>query len=146
MGDFLIRAALVITSILGAACSQQLTDEFKAWTPWVTRRFLALAVRILPLDQRERYCEEWQSFICEIPGEIGKVLAAMGCVFASFRVSLQFPRQGRIVVSEKAPCTPEGLRFGSVPESETIGISFIAATILVVAAFAFDFAVAAARR
>lgn len=146
MGSFLTRIELIIISIIGVASSRQLADEFKAWTPWMTRQILMLAVRSLPEDQRERYCEEWQSFILEIPGEIGKVLAAMGCVFASFRISLEFPRQDRLVVSEKVQNAPEGLRFGLVPESETMGISIIVATISVGAAVAFYVAAGAARR
>jgi len=91
-------AASVIMTIVGifaAASSRILADEVKAWSPRLTKRLIALAVRRLPENQRERYSEEWLSFIEEIPGEIGKVVAALGLICAGVRIGLASRMEGR---------------------------------------------------
>jgi hypothetical protein len=72
--------------VLGAAFSRQVTDEFKAWTPWLTDRLTRYAVRKLPENQRERCREEWRSDINDTPGEIGKIYWALGLLLAPSRM------------------------------------------------------------
>jgi hypothetical protein len=74
----IIAMGIVIASIFGAVASQLLTDEFKAWTPWIVNRFVERAKRRLPEEYRERFGEEWRSDIDETPGSIGKLLMAAG--------------------------------------------------------------------
>jgi hypothetical protein len=85
-------AASVITmavgSIIVATLSRVLAEELKAWTPRLIRMFVGVAVRSLPKSKRERYSEEWASFINEMPGEIGKVIAALGLVCAGVKMGL----------------------------------------------------------
>lgn len=84
----LIRVVLLaVLGILAAAISRQLTDEFKAWTPWLIKRCIQRAVRQLPESLRERYTDEWQSHINEIPGEVGKLFEALGFLRASWNMS-----------------------------------------------------------
>jgi lipopolysaccharide/colanic/teichoic acid biosynthesis glycosyltransferase len=45
------------------------------------------AVARLPQNQRERFEEEWQSHIDEVPGEIGKIYVALGCLFAARKMA-----------------------------------------------------------
>jgi hypothetical protein len=49
------------------------SDEFKAWNPRLTSYLLAHAVRRLPPEERERYEEEWNRNLEDIPGDLSKV-------------------------------------------------------------------------
>lgn len=83
---FAALGAVAVTILVGAM-SRQASDEFKAWTPWLTRHLLYRAVKKMPLDMAERYNEEWASHIAETPGEVGKLIAAIGFVFAARSMS-----------------------------------------------------------
>jgi hypothetical protein len=61
-----------------------LADEFKAWVPWLTRNLIQFAACILPETERARRIEEWASHLEEVPGEIGKIVVALGFVRAGF--------------------------------------------------------------
>ena len=50
---------IFIVSVLTAALSRTIVNEFVAWSPWVIRGFIKLAVAQLPNKQRERFDEEW---------------------------------------------------------------------------------------
>jgi hypothetical protein len=67
MGHFL-------AALLGKLCA----DEVKAWLPAIAEWLTRAAVRQLPAAHRERYNEEWHSYLDEIPGEVAKVFAALG--------------------------------------------------------------------
>jgi Bacterial sugar transferase len=68
-----------------------LTDECKAWAPWIVRWIIARAVRNSPEKMRERPAEEWSSYVGEVPGDIGKLIAALGF----FQASCIFSRIGQ---------------------------------------------------
>jgi lipopolysaccharide/colanic/teichoic acid biosynthesis glycosyltransferase len=78
---------LAVLGIFGAAISRQLTDEFKAWTPSLINYLIQRAVRQLPENQRKRREEEWRSHVEEIPGEVGKLIEALDCLRASWKMS-----------------------------------------------------------
>jgi lipopolysaccharide/colanic/teichoic acid biosynthesis glycosyltransferase len=78
---------LAALAIVGAATSQQLTDEFKAWSPWIIRKIIQRAVRQLPEDQRERFAEEWRAHTDEVPGDVGKLVVALGFLSAAREIS-----------------------------------------------------------
>jgi hypothetical protein len=68
----------------------------------------------------------------EIPGEVGKVLAAMGCIFAGCRISLEFPGQGGAEAIDKALYNSGHMNylagrtvFGLLPEPESSPGPFI---------------------
>ena len=82
---FGVAAGLV--AIFGTVLSRLLTDEAKAWIPWLTDRLIRRAIQRLPGEQRERYAEEWRSHIAEIPGDLGKLLVASQLLFAARRMS-----------------------------------------------------------
>jgi hypothetical protein len=91
-------AASVIMTIVGiaaAASSKILAEEFKAWRPCLTKKLVALAVSRLPESKRERYNEEWSSYLEETPGEIGKMLAALGLVWAGSRIGRALQKETR---------------------------------------------------
>ena len=67
-----------IVAIVYSAMGRQVTREFNAWTPWIVEHLVRRAVSKLPEAQRERFEEEWRSHIDEMPGDVGKLLAAIG--------------------------------------------------------------------
>jgi hypothetical protein len=81
--ELIIGFLLAVLGMIAAAVSRQLADEFKAWIPWITKHLVRRAVRKLPEDQRSRYEEEWSSYLVEVPGELGKLVAALGFAQAS---------------------------------------------------------------
>jgi hypothetical protein len=85
--ELIFGFVLAVLGIIAAAVSRQLADEFKAWTPWIIGRLVKSAVRKLPEDCRDRFEEEWLSHIHETPGEVGKLTAAVGFLFAAWRMS-----------------------------------------------------------
>jgi len=74
---------VIVLAVLTAAIARLLADEFKAWNPRVTGFIMRFAVGRLPKQQRARYSEEWSAHINDVPGEIAKLCAAAGCVWAS---------------------------------------------------------------
>jgi hypothetical protein len=79
---------LFLVGTLGSGLSRLLTDEFKAWIPWIIQRVIRRAIVRLPPAQRERFEEEWQSHVNEVPGEIGKLTAALGFLKAARKMTL----------------------------------------------------------
>jgi len=91
-----------VVGIFGAAVSRQLTDEFKAWTPWLINHIIQRAVRQLPENQQERCEEEWRSHINEIPGEVGKLISAMDLLRASWKISRGLTDDTSYLVAKRA--------------------------------------------
>ncbi|SRR5579883_285001 len=70
------------------ACFQKIVaDDFKAWRPRLVEQIIAAAVRHLPANKQSRYSEEWTGHVDEMPGDIAKLVAALGCLLASWRIS-----------------------------------------------------------
>lgn len=95
--ELIIGFIVAVLSIFAAALSRQLTDEFKAWTPWIIRQLVNCAVRRLGEEQRTRFEEEWLAHVNEIPGELGKIIAALGFVYAARRISTRIGAASRIL-------------------------------------------------
>ncbi|MGA9964047.1 MAG: hypothetical protein WBQ10_02495 [Terriglobales bacterium] len=74
---------LFILSILGAALSGILAKEIEAWSPSIIRGLIKLAVGELPEELRERFSEEWQGYVNDVPGVIGKVIEAAHFLLAA---------------------------------------------------------------
>lgn len=66
-----------------------MSDEIRAWTPSFTAKAISAAVTNLPESQKERLQEEWSSHVAEIPGEVSKLVSAIGFIIASFRINRQ---------------------------------------------------------
>jgi hypothetical protein len=87
-----------ILSVVAAALSRVLSDECKAWMPSLAKWLIRRAVAWLPEDQRERYAEEWLSHINEIPGDISKIVAAMGFIWAAKRMPAETAKKRPIII------------------------------------------------
>ncbi|MCJ2057736.1 hypothetical protein MKL09_14370 [Methylobacterium sp. J-048] len=82
IGWILAALGAIAVATLSRLCS----DEFKAWRPWITNWLIDRAVSLLPEELRDRFSEEWRSHIEETPGDLGKLVAAVGFAFASRRM------------------------------------------------------------
>jgi hypothetical protein len=89
----IIGFGLFLVSVLTAALSRVVAEEFVAWTPAIVRRLIRIAVARLPENYRERFEEEWHSHVNEVPGVFGKLLAAADCSRAAQRMALTERRQ-----------------------------------------------------
>jgi len=74
----LLAVVAVVGGLLYAVLIRVLADECKAWLPWITERVIRHAVRKLPANQRERYGNEWHSYLDQRPGNILKLFEALG--------------------------------------------------------------------
>jgi hypothetical protein len=74
-------------AIILRALSTLIADDARAWIPKVTERIILYAVGKLPENLRGTYSDEWQSYIFDTPGELCKLRAACGFVFASWRMA-----------------------------------------------------------
>jgi hypothetical protein len=79
---------VIVVSVLTAFFSRILAEEMGAWSPWIIRSLIKFAVGRLPEYRRERLDEEWQSHVNDVPGQVGKLIAAVGFLFAAYDVTL----------------------------------------------------------
>jgi hypothetical protein len=99
----IVATAIFIAGVLAAALSQQLSDEFKAWTPWLVAQFIRKAVARLPDVHRKRLNEEWQSHVDETPDHFGKLLVAFGFLGKLRRLTHRHPSEPLIANPRKYP-------------------------------------------
>ncbi len=88
---------LFVVSIFVAALSRIAVEEITAWTPSFIRSLIRFAVERLPKNKRERFEEEWQSHVNEVPGQVGKLLVALGFLIAAYDFSFT-DRRNRMLV------------------------------------------------
>jgi Bacterial sugar transferase len=93
--------ALAVLATVGAVISRQLSDEFKAWSPWIVRKVIQRAVRQLPENKRQRFAEEWQAHVNEIPGDVGKIVVAFGFLSAAGKISSDLADRSFFVFSKR---------------------------------------------
>ena len=85
--------------------------EVYAWLPKASERLLHIAVRILPLEERERCREEWSAALSELPNTVVRLWHA-----ASFLVA------ARRIRADAAVTTPEvrlQLMFSKILDGQT---------------------------
>lgn len=63
-----------------------MADEVKVWFGWLHKKIRRRAVAKLPPVRRERYDEEWESGLEEIPGEIFKLIYSIGLLRAAIGI------------------------------------------------------------
>lgn len=84
----IIGFGLFLASVLTAALSRVVAEEFVAWNPFFVRWLIKIAVARLPENHRERFEEEWQSDVDEVPGVVGKLVRAADCSRGAYRMAL----------------------------------------------------------
>ena len=95
--ELIMGFIVAVLGILAAVLSRQLTDEFKAWTPSIIKHLVNRAVRRLPEEERSRFEEEWLAHVNELPGEVAKIIAALGFLSAARRMSLRISVAKRVL-------------------------------------------------
>lgn len=80
-------SGLILVGVLTALLSSALAAEFRAWSPSIIRILIKFAVGRLPENQRQRFEEEWQSHVNDVPGHLGKILVAVGFSIAAYDVA-----------------------------------------------------------
>jgi lipopolysaccharide/colanic/teichoic acid biosynthesis glycosyltransferase len=83
----LIVLALFLGGVAHTILSRLLSDEFKAWTPWLIDRITRHAICRLPQENRDRFGEEWRGHLNDVPGDIGKLVVALGFLWAARKMS-----------------------------------------------------------
>jgi hypothetical protein len=86
-----LTVVLAVCGIIGAVLVKVLADDVKAWLPWIKDRIVDRAVANLPACERDRYAEEWRSYVEQWPGEISRVIAAIGLIGAAKSIRAQMP-------------------------------------------------------
>jgi len=74
-----------LESIITGIVSRVVAEELKAWSPTIVTKFTAIAVGRLPVEQRERFAEEWESHLNAIPGDLSKIVFAFDLIRAARR-------------------------------------------------------------
>ncbi|HEX7727932.1 MAG TPA: sugar transferase [Terracidiphilus sp.] len=82
--------ATILAAIAVACLSRFMADELKAWFGWAHRSLRRLAVNRLPHIHRDRYAEEWESEVEEIPGEMLRLFYSIGLLLAAYRMNLVY--------------------------------------------------------
>ncbi len=122
----LIRAIFVfLGGTLVTTLSRVVTDEFKAWIPWIIQRVIRRAIVRLPPAQQARFAEEWQAHVNETPGDIGKLRVAIGFLTAARKITF--------AAKEHTPVTALlESAFPAVDNAKSLGqqINFVAAKLL----------------
>lgn len=62
--------------------------EFQAWRPWACKALLRIASASAPKRHRARLAEEWAGNVDDFPGDLAKLLFALGCVLAGSKLTI----------------------------------------------------------
>jgi hypothetical protein len=79
---------VILSAVLVSALGRVLADDMKEWMPYFRKKIVALAVRFVPVNCRDRYLEEWESDLVEVPGELAKLSYAVGLILAALGISV----------------------------------------------------------
>jgi len=89
-----------ITTIIVMMTSRLVLAEINAWLPWLTDRFLRMAVQLLPEGEKERYYEEWSALLLDTPGKLSAAFRALDLIRGAWQLR---PKEPRIPVPFKIP-------------------------------------------
>jgi hypothetical protein len=85
--ELLTWITLGVLGVLGSVFVHILALDIHGHAPAFAARLVALAVRLLPPEQRARYQEEWFAHLDEAPGALAKLAHALGCLRAAHGVA-----------------------------------------------------------
>jgi hypothetical protein len=83
----IIGVIVAVVATFAVALSRELTDEFEAWTQWIINHLVNRAVRRFAEEERNRFEEEWLAHVNELPGKVNKIIAALGFLSDTRRIS-----------------------------------------------------------
>lgn len=90
----------IFVQFITTCLSRQLSDELRAWSPRLVKCLIRKSVALLPETHQERFKEEWESHTAEIPGDVGKLIVAIGYLSAA--------RNMRALIKDSQNAPPEG--------------------------------------
>ena len=88
---------MAIMTILGAFMVKLLEKEIEAWIPQAAPCLVHYAVRRLPATEQARYAKEWTADLEAIPGELSRLVFALGFLKAALLMNLEVYRQDEVV-------------------------------------------------
>jgi hypothetical protein len=81
----LIGVLLAVSVVLLAAPLS--ADYTKAWLIRIIDRLIDRAIKRLPHEQRDRFAEEWKGYVNDTPGDLRKLIVAVGFLFAAKKMA-----------------------------------------------------------
>ena len=120
----------LFTAILG----RFLADEVKAWFAWLHKVIRRKAVARLPAEYRDRYDEEWESGLEEIPGELFRFIYSVNL----FRASVGICRAARNNAAEIKKATDLSKRLFDVIFSGLVLVTMLPLFVLIAIAIKLD--------
>ena len=92
--EYLTTILFFVAGIIGNLIASEAYDWLQRIAEWLIKR----AVARLPVDEQDRYREEWLSHLEEYPGKFSKLLHANGCYIAigKLNIELRKPRSQRV--------------------------------------------------
>lgn len=88
----------LLGSLISSVTSRLVADELKAWSPSIVQKLISMAVAKLPETNRERFSEEWQSDLDSIPGDLSKIVYALGLISAAAKISIQLKPENHLSI------------------------------------------------
>ncbi|MFL1381712.1 NB-ARC domain-containing protein [Nocardiopsis protaetiae] len=102
-----------------------LLNEFGEWAPWLAVRIVRWTARRLGhRDDIDRYAEEWEANLNEVPGKLTKLAVAIGMMAYAPRLRGSLKRKRARQVVSSAPSPQPGTFVGREAELEAIAKHF----------------------
>jgi lipopolysaccharide/colanic/teichoic acid biosynthesis glycosyltransferase len=114
----------VLVALLIAIAGRFMAEEVQAWFSWLHKKIRLRAVAKLPLECRERYDEEWESGLEEIPGEIFKLVYSVGLLRAAIGI-LKLSRINAVKCEALAGLPTQSMRYEYVKRAWDISFALI---------------------
>lgn len=83
--DFL-TTFFAIGAVLAGLLGKLLASEVQDWLPALAHRLIKFASARLASSDRARHLEEWIADNNDYPGSLGKLVHAIGCIIASYKL------------------------------------------------------------
>jgi hypothetical protein len=77
----------MLVALLVAVVGKLLADEAKEFMAWLPAKLIGWAAKQFPPEIQPRIQEEWTAHCNDLPGNLPKVLHALGCVSTSVRLT-----------------------------------------------------------
>jgi hypothetical protein len=100
-----------LVALLVAVVGKLLADEAKEFIAWLPAKLIRWASKQFPPEIQPRLQEEWMAHCNDLPGNLAKVLHAMGCAGTSVKLTQVAARMAFSVIFVPVVelCVPFGL-------------------------------------